>query len=333
MARCTRQGSVKGVAAALASLAVAHLPARAVDLPPSDPQNYIFAGGDSAQDIEPLLDRPDIAGVQIIYSWKQLEPEQGKYDFSAIERDLATTEAIHKKLWVQLQDRFFLPTARNLPGYILTEPKYHGGLQREVTFVGVGKPQGEGWAAKQWVPAVRKRYQALIAALAKRFDGRIAGINFDETAIDVGEDTSKFACDGYFAGELENARFARKAFTRSMVVQYINFWPCQWGDTRGYFKRFFAAAQQDGIGLGGPDIVPWKKGQMKNSYPFFHTYRGKLPIVAMAVQEPTMSYTNPKTGKKFTRQEFLDFAKNYLGANIIFWSEEAPWLRSGAPAQ
>ena len=67
---------------------------------------------------------------------------------------------------------------------------------------------------------------------------------------------------------------------------------------------------------------------MKNSYPFFNRYKGKLPLVAMAVQEPTLTYTNPETKKPFTREEFVDVrAKTISGVNIIFWSAAAPWLR------
>ena len=299
----------------------------------TEPANFIFAGGSEAEEIVDLLARPDVGGVQIIYNWRRLEPSEGVYDFSKIERDLTVTEAHGKKLWLQLQDRFFWATSRNLPDYILNEPQYDGGLMQQKTFVAEGEPQGVAWVAKQWNPALRARFQALIAALAERFDGRIAGFNFDETAVDVGEDTSQFDCDGYFAAELENARFARAAFKRSPVVQYVNFWPCQWGDERGYFARFFAAAAEDGIGLGGPDIVPWKTGQMKNSYPFFNDYRGKLPVVAMAVQEPTLTYIDPVTGEPFTRQAFVDFATGYLGVDIIFWTADAPWLSDGAPGQ
>lgn len=112
----------------------------------------------------------------------------------------------------QLQDRFFFATARNLPDYILTQPQYDGGLEAQVTFIAEGEPKGAAWVAKQWNPPLRARFQALVAAIAARFDGRIAGFNFDETAIDLGDDTSQFGCDGYFAAELENARFARAAF-------------------------------------------------------------------------------------------------------------------------
>jgi hypothetical protein len=66
---------------------------------------------------------------------------------------------------------------------------------------------------------------------------------------------------------------------------------------------------------------------MSNSYPFFAKYKNRLNVVAMAVQEPTLTYKNPKTGKRFTREEFEKFATGYLGATMIFWSASTPWLR------
>ncbi|OWO81697.1 Mammalian taste receptor protein (TAS2R) [Photorhabdus luminescens] len=85
-------------------------------------------------------------------------------------------------------------------------------------------------------------------------------------------------------------------------------------------SRFFNFAAKNKIGPNGPDIVPYQSAQMKNAYPFFNRYKGKLDLVAMAVQEPTLTYTNPKTKKPLTQEEFTDFAENYLGADIIFWS-------------
>ncbi len=181
----------------------------------------------------------------------------------------------------------------------------------------------------QWNAAVRARFQKLLGVLARRFDGRLYGINLPETAADIDRDADRtgFDCDAYFAAELENAAFARRAFAKSHVVQYMNFWPCEWNDERKYMPRGFAFAHQNRIGLDGPDIVPDKPAQMKNSYPFFHLYRGKLSLVAMAVQEPTLTYTNPKTQRPFTRDEFVGFARDYLGVDVIFWSVDSPWLR------
>jgi hypothetical protein len=296
----------------------------------ADPSNFLFTDSDELVEHPAQIERPDVAGAQIVYTWKSLEPARGEYDFSRIEADLAFLEKRGKKLFVQLQDRFFVVEARNVPRYLLDQPEYGGGLAPQTDYAGEGQPEGHGWVAMQWNPAVRARFQALLRALAGRFDGRIHGINLPESAVEIDpkKNASGFTCDGYFEAEMDNARVARAAFQRSHVVQYVNFWPCEWNDDRQYMSRFFEFAAANRIGLGGPDIVPWRRGQMKNSYPFFNRYRGKLDLVAMAVQEPTLTYTNPRTGKKFTRDEFIAFARDYLGVDLIFWSATAPWLKN-----
>ncbi|MET3898943.1 hypothetical protein ABIB57_002895 [Devosia sp. UYZn731] len=289
------------------------------------PANFVYTSAGELAAAQTILERADIAGAQVVYNWKRLEPTEGIYDFSAIEEDLARTDALGKKLFIQVQDRFFSPDARNIPAYLLEDPKYGGGLVEQIED---GKTEGYGWTTMQWRPEVRARYQALLTALAARFDGKVYGVNLPETAIDVTEDRpdAGFSCDAYFAAELDNLTAARAAFQHSVVVQYVNFWPCEWDNDHAYMSRLFEFAQAHDIGLGGPDIVPWRKGQMKNSYPFFNQYKGKLPFVGMAVQEPTLDYINDKTGKPFTKDEFVDFATDYLGVDAVFWSTETPWL-------
>lgn len=301
-----------------------------VQLHAAQPENYLYTHSGALNQIQSLVVRSDIHGVQIVYNWKQLEPKKGEYDFSAIEHDLSILKRLRKKLFIQIQDRFFDINARSVPAYLLNDSAYHGGLIAQIDNPGEGKPQAQGWVAMQWDPAVRERYQALLAALGQHFDGEIAGINLPETAIDLDSRQAAakgFTCDNYFAATLENMQAARKAFTHSAVVQYVNFWPCEWNDNHHYMSRLFATAEAENIGLGGPDIVPNKASHMKNAYPFFNQYKGKLPLVAMAVQEPTLTYTNPRTKQKFSRDEFTQFAEQYLGADIIFWSTESPWLQ------
>jgi hypothetical protein len=294
------------------------------------PLNFLFTNSDDLVTQGPLLRRPDIAGAQVVYSWKSLETAKGQYDFSRIERDLAYLTGLDRKLFIQIQDRFFEVQHRNVPAYLLQEPIYRGGLVAQVDNPGENLPEGHGWVAQQWNPAVRERFQKLLSALAKDFDGRVWGVNLPESSADVDQkrDQTGFTCDGYFEATLENIAHARKAFSKSHVVQYTNFWPCEWENDRKFMSRAFEFAKRNRIGLGGPDIVPYKKAQMKNSYPFFHQYKGQLSLVAMAIQEPTLTYTNPETRKKFTREEFLAFAEDYLGVDVIFWSTTSPWLRS-----
>ncbi|MBN9236281.1 MULTISPECIES: hypothetical protein [Phyllobacteriaceae] len=315
---------IAGLAVAVALLAVS-LPARA-----EKPRNFIYTSAGDLDEAMNVISRQDIEGAQIVYNWRALEPEKDKYDFSAIEKDLAALDGLKKKLFIQIQDRFFEPDAKYVPGYLMSDPAYGGGLSPQFDNPGENKPIGSGWVAQQWNPAVRQRYQALLAALAARFDGRVFGVNLPETAIDLDEKAPPkgFSCDNYFAGELENLSFARKAFTKSHVVQYVNFWPCEWDNDHNYMGRMFEFASANGVGLGGPDIVPGRKAQMKNSYPFFNKYKGKLSLVAMAVQEPTLTYKNPKTHKPFSKGEFARFAEDYLGADIIFWSTATPWLKT-----
>lgn len=294
------------------------------------PANFLYTGSDELADISKILERGDIEGVQIVYNWKGLETGKNQYDFSQIEKDLQFLNLLNKKLFIQIQDRFFLPDAKNVPRYLMEDPVYGGGIAPQYDNPGENIPVGSGWVAQQWNQQVRLRFQKLLGALGKQFDGRVYGVNLPETAVDldIKRDKTGFGCDKYFNAELENLKAAKSAFKKSYVVQYVNFWPCEWGNDRNYMGRIFEFAVKNNIGLGGPDIVPDKKAQMKNSYPFFNRYKDKLCLIAMAVQEPTLTYTNPKTAKPFTREEFQEFAMNYLGAKIIFWSIDSPWLKA-----
>lgn len=303
---------------------------REVQLAEDRLQHFIFIGGAELSSHEDLLARNDIDGAQVIYNWRRLEPREGEYQFEKIERELALAERLGKKLFVQVQDRFFLPESRYLPDYILEEPKYGGGLVRQEDNPGEGAEKGSGWVAAQWNPELRARFQSLLAALGERFDGRIYGINLPETAIEVptGDDApAGFTCDSYFDAEMENLRAARSAFQRTFVVQYVNFWPCEWNNDRAYMSRLFELGKTEGIGMGGPDIIPYRRAQEKNAYQYLESMGDELPVVAMAVQGPTLTYTNPQTGKKFTRAEFEDYAVSKLNVDIIFWSLRTPWLR------
>lgn len=297
------------------------------------PANFLFLDADDMSDHRDLLARSDIAGGQIIYSWRELEPRKDEYDFSKLERDLAVAQKLHKKLWVSIHDRTFSLKWKAVPDYLLNDPEYQGGSVFQHSYPGTksdaGKPPN-GNVAMQWNPAVRARYQKLLRALAVRFDGAIYGMDLGETAMsaDLREGEKGFTCDGYFNAEMENIALARAAFHKTAVVMFANFWPCEWDDSRHYMSRAFAFAAAHKIGMGGPDIYPFRPAQMKNSYRFLDEYRGKLKVVAMSVQEPDLDFINPRTGKHFTREEFTDFASGYLGANIIFWAYIAPWLQA-----
>lgn len=290
------------------------------------PRIFLFIGSDPASSHQQQLDNSQISGAQIIYSWKQLEPQKGKYRFTKINDDLTFLSRIHKKLFIQIQDRSFEPTTYHVPDYIREDASYHGGVAKQYDFPGEGKPITSGWVARVWDPAVRERFQLLIEHLAAQFDGKIDGINLPETAVDFDANhlPEGFTNDNYFNAELENIALVKKMFSHSLVIQYVNFFPGEWNNDHHYMSRLFAYALQHQIGLGGPDAIPYRLAHMKNSYPFFHHYKGKL-LAGIAIQEPDYTYKDPASGNYYTFADFYAFAKNYLGASILFWNVQEPF--------
>ena len=271
------------------------------------------------------MNNPKVAGAQIIYSWKRLEPKKDIYNLKPIFEDLSFLSKHNKKLFIQIQDRSFSIDNIPVPNYLLTD-KYDSGVSKQIDFAGEGQATGYGWVAKQWNPKVQKRFQKLLTYLGNELDGKIAGINLPETSIDVENinEKNKANCDKYFNAVLNNMDVLKKAFKHSFAVQYVNFFPGEWNNDQKYMQRLFEYAVKYKIGLGNPDTVPFRKGQMKNSYQFFNKYKEKLSLIAIAVQEPDYTYTNPKTKKKFTVKELYDFDRDYIGADIIFWNIQEP---------
>jgi hypothetical protein len=293
------------------------------------PKLFLFVGGDTdLKTYQKTLSNPCITGVQVIYSWKKLEPKKGVYDFSEIDNNLAFLNGMHKKLFIQLQDRSFDPNNIPVPDYLREDKIYKGGVAMQFDFAGKSKPITEGWVAKVWAPPVRERFQQLMTELAIHFDGKIDGINLPETAVDFNPKKlpEEFSPDKYFYGELENLDKARKTFHHTIVMQYVNFFPGEWNNNHQYMSRLFSYAEKHHISLGGPDVVPYRKGQMENSYPFFHQYGRNLPEVGMAIQSPDYKYENPMTRRYYHFFDLYSFAKNYLGATIIFVDVEASFF-------
>jgi hypothetical protein len=278
-------------------------------------QNWLYTSQIDNETLH-LLDRPDILGVQALYFWKSIEPQKGQYDFSAIQQDLELVQARGKQLWVQVMDRSFTVQNNPVPPYLHT-PHYNNGS--------VAESSGCGWVAAQWNEYVRERFQCLLKALSDSFDGCIYGMNLPETSLcDILPPYENYTDQDYFHAELENAKYAASVFRKSYAVQYVNFWNGPPNNT--FMADSFAFYAKHGVGIGGPDDLPYKPYQEQNSYPYLWEYHDKVPITVIAVQEPDLAYLNPNTSKPFTKQEFTAFAVNQLGAKIMFWALSSPWL-------
>ncbi len=315
-----------------AALAGAILLAVASAAAAAEPRHWVFFGYERERVAErSFLDQPLLEGAQLKFSWRELEPERDRYDFAAVETALAALAAHGKRLWIQLQDVSFDPERLPVPDY-LRAPELGGGadLQYPHETPDDAAAVAGGWVARRWDPAVRARFAALLAELGRRFDGRIEGINLPESAVDFEEagrfHPPGFTFAGYRDGLLENLAAARRAFPRSIVMQYLNFMPGEWlpWEDRGLQRSVLEFARSHGIGLGGPDLLPHRRGQMQNGYRFLAAARGELPT-GIAFQDGNAAAIDPALGRPPGVAELVAFARDELGVTRIFWGTEEPF--------
>jgi len=304
---------------------------------------YMYQRGTDGADVktDKALRDPRFSGAQIVYTWRELEPSKDQYDFSAIKEDLAYLDSIDKRLWIQIQEKSFTPR-RNVPDYLLNDPVYQGGVIKQSMLSAPerdpDKPLSEdeyGWSAKMWQAPVRERYQKLIRQLGAEFDGKVVGINFSESSMDIGTENADgsttfpvdFDPQAYVDAIQDNMRVLADSFKESIPMVYLNFVPGEWlpWNDKGYMRTLFAEASKLKMGIGGPDLMPYRKSHMSQTYGFFKDYPDEL-VKGMAVQDGNLRQTNPKTGKKNTVQDLLAFAEGYLGLDYIFWVEDEPYF-------
>lgn len=281
-----------------------------------------------------FLNNKSIAGAQLKYMWRELELTENQYNLDLIQNDLDFLTSKGKKLFIQLQDVTFDTIFKPAPDYIITDKRYHGGVnikyetndKDEILYV-------DGYVVRRWDKSVAERFNKLLNELGNRFDGKIEGINLPETSVGFGE-TGKLYPPGFTPEAYRDAiigymAMAKKAFPRSVVIQYANFMPGEWlpYDDKSYLKSLFEFASREKIGMGGPDIKIYQKGHMNHGYKFLREYSNSI-IGGVAVQDGNYGEINPKTGKRVTVKEICDFANEYLGLNYIFWCTEEPYYTS-----
>jgi hypothetical protein len=295
--------------------------------------HYVFFNRDRQRITDPaFLATKAFAGAQLKYTWRELEREKDNYDFSAIQHDLTFLAARGKRLFIQLQDASFDPAVVMVPRYLVNDPRYHGGADKQFTIESDDEARAvpEGWVARRWDPAVQERFHKLLAALGRKFDGQIEGINLPETAVSIGESgrlfTPGFTPGIYRDAVMTNLFALKRAFPKSVTMQYANFMPGEWlPDTdRGYLRAVYQRAADLKVGVGGPDLLPYQRGQLNHCYPLIRASAGSVPT-GIAVQEGNYQHQNPKTGQPVTIPELIEFATAQLKVDYIFWCTQEPF--------
>lgn len=295
--------------------------------------HYVFVG----RDREKLADSSFLAtkaleGAQVSYSWRELEPGKDEYDFTPIREDLKFLQSRGKKLFIQLQDVTFSEAWVGIPRYLQRDPVYNGGADKQYDFEDNDENRAKvaGWVARRWDPAVQERFYKLLAALGKEFDGRVEGINFAETSVEFGT-SGRFFPKGfsytiYRDAIVANMKALKQAFPKSTTMEYGNFMPGEWRptDDKGYLRAVYEAAKTSHVGVGGPDLLPFRPGQLKGSYPLIREVSGIVPT-GIAVQDGNFEAIDPSTGKPVQISVLVKFATEYLNVDYIFWGTQEPY--------
>jgi hypothetical protein len=317
---------------AIGAVTLAVLFGRAENAAP--PRHYVFYGMDreALHKDSAFLRSAGFEGAQVSYTWRQLERVKDNFDFSLVREDLALLQSHGKKLWIQIQDVSFSNEHVPVPRYLVEEAQYNGGAAQQYNIEGDNE-QGavaQGWASRRWDRAVQQRFHMFLAQLGKEFDGRVAGVNFAETSVTFGTSGRLFPAgysfERYRDAVIENMKALKRAFPKSVTLVYGNFMPGEWRPTndRGYLVAVYRAARELGVGVGGPDLMPHRFGQLNTSYPLIRESAGVMPT-GLAVQDGNLEEINPKTGKRVTAAELLDFATNNLRLNFVFWGTQEPF--------
>lgn len=293
------------------------------------PGNYVFFAHEHHRIAEPsFLTHEQVVGAQLKYMWRALEPERDRYDLQPLREHLAFLQRHGKRLFVQLQDVTFSETIP-VPDYVRSDVGFGGGAARRYEGDDESTARVDGWVARRWDPAVRARFIKLLEVLGKEFDGRIEGLVIPETAI--GFENPKlhpagFTYESYAEGMREIMTAARRAFPRSCVIVYANFMPGEWlpENDKGYLRAIYAHADSIGVGVGGPDLRPHRRGQQRHSYPLIAGRRQGV-VAGVAVQDGNLEDKNPDTGTRVTVAELYRFATEHLRLDYIFWGTQEPY--------
>ncbi|MEM6690786.1 MAG: hypothetical protein AAF664_15235 [Planctomycetota bacterium] len=309
-------------------------------VPQDDIRHFVYFARDREAIIDhPFLNSERFSGAQIMYLWRSLEPAEGQYDFEEIRNDLEYLGSHGKKLFIQLQDATFSPKYPPAPDYLLGE-EYAGGQTKQVTEDG----QFAGWVCKRWNVSVRDRFSRLLEALGEEFDGRIEGINLQETAIDIDESLEpEFSPSQYAESIKANMLAMKSAFPQSVTMQYANFMPGEWlpFDDQNYLRSVFEYGDTIGVGLGSPDLMVKRLAQLNHPLAMMHERQYQVPL-GIAIQdgnyvgrtgadlapgqlEPVGSVSAVRKQKSLVPMLHA-FAEEFLHVSYMFWVNQEPYF-------
>ncbi|MEZ4842021.1 MAG: hypothetical protein R2821_11060 [Flavobacteriaceae bacterium] len=113
------------------------------------------------------------------------------------------------KIVISFKDVTFNTKYKAIPEYLMTD-EFDGGCT-----MSYNNGIADGWIAKRWNPDVQYRFAILMKALGKEFDGKIEGINLQETAVGANGDIDIILLPKRYTECIkENMLALKKAFSK-----------------------------------------------------------------------------------------------------------------------
>lgn len=263
-----------------------------------------------------LAETPALRGVVIRFEWSELEKTQGVYDFKSIDARLKEITARNKRLVILLETKSFDKT-KLVPDYLLTA-QYEGGV---FPIGAYGSKVTKGYNLKLWNNAVKERLAALITALGKRYDAspNFEGIGLQETALgNPIKPLTEAQINMFYKNLISMDAHMRNQFPHTMVFQYTNY-------PRPLIKSVVDNLKVTGGMLSATDIFPDDPGLLfpgspPGVYTYFPKNKGLMPLGAQVEAPNYLNTRHDGKGHKPTIQEILNFARDNLHVNYLFWT-------------
>ena len=109
---------------------------------------------------------------------------------------------------------------------------------------------------------------------------------------------------------------------KSHVVQYTNFWPCEWNNDQKYMSRAFEFAKQNSIGARRPGHRALQEGADEKLLSVLQPIQRQIEPGGDGDPGTDADVHEPRNRKSdLLAKSSSTFAQNYLGVNVIFWSD------------
>jgi hypothetical protein len=283
---------------------------------------------DTAADIAMLCEQYGVKGVQMRRTWKQVEPQPGVYDFSAIDQALRAIAASSKpqcQLWVMIEFKSFNSSPIRHPA-----PAYLAQYQALNT-------QGLASTMFMWERVVGDAYVRLMRALATRYDAnpRFEGFVMQETALGFYDAYSQDLAAGgtYTASKWRDAlaRFVNEcgiAFKQSRCMVFANFVRGDL-DALKALSRVIAAVPNNKVCLSGPDLLPDNRSLFNHQGAAYEVLARHVGCRANSAQNDSFAIWQYPLGEVFNfavRGTFGDFnevtprASGVCVNSYLFWN-------------